>query len=234
MTVEESLTRSRSSGILAPIARFRPTVIVSVGAIALVIALGIAVAHSSAFARFELPIDQAISRHHVGLFDSVALVIEWLFSPVQAFVILVVASVITLIVRRSWTIGITFALVVLGGWLGSEAVKLIVHRARPDYHLLAHPLVLEHNFASFPSGHTCAVTALGVGLVFLFRGTPTLRWLAPLVVLSLLVVAFSRVYVGAHYPTDVIAALIYTPAVMITFLALWNRWVAASLLKRIG
>jgi undecaprenyl-diphosphatase len=184
--------------------------------------------------RLELPIDQAISLHHVGFFDSVALMIEWLFSPLQGVVFILLVSAVVLIVKRSWTIGITFALAVLGGWLSSEAVKLIAHRARPDYHLLAHPLVREVNFASFPSGHTCAATALGVGFIFLFRGTRTRRWLVPLVVLVLLGVAFSRLYVGAHYPSDVIAALVYTTAAVIAFLSLWNRWVSPILLRRFG
>ncbi|MCU1583763.1 MAG: phosphatase family protein [Microbacteriaceae bacterium] len=234
MSVDVSSETKRATGILAPMKRFRLTTLVSLIVVAVVIGLGFVISRSSLMTRLELPIDQAISRHHVGFFDSVALTIEWLFSPLQGFVLILLVSAVVLIVKRSWTIGITFALAVLGGWLSSEAVKLIAHRARPDYHLLAHPLVREVNFASFPSGHTCAATALGVGLIFLFRGTRTRRWLVPLVVLVLLGVAFSRLYVGAHYPSDVIAALVYTTAAVIAFLSLWNRWASPVLLRRFG
>jgi undecaprenyl-diphosphatase len=234
VSADASSTTKSATGILAPARRFRLTFSVSVIVIALIIALGVAISHSTAVTRIELPIDQAISLHHIAMFDSIALMIEWLFSPLQAFVLILLVSAVVLIVKRSWTIGITFALAVLGGWLSSEAVKLIAHRARPDYHLLAHPLVREVNFASFPSGHTCAATALGLGLIFLFRGTRTRRWLVPLVVLALLGVAFSRLYVGAHYPSDVIAALVYTTAAVIAFLSLWNRWVSPVLFRRFG
>jgi membrane-associated phospholipid phosphatase len=233
-SVHDISKKKRSTGILVPMARFRLTAAVSLVVVAAVIGLGVVIGRSNAISRFELPIDQAISRNHVGIFDGVALTIEWLFSPLQAFVVILLVSAAVFIVKRSWTVTITFALAVLGGWLSSEALKLIAHRARPDYHLLAHPLVREVNFASFPSGHTCAATALGVGLIFLFRGTRTRRWLVPLVVLVLLGVAFSRLYVGAHYPTDVIAALVYTTAAIVAFLALWNRWVSPLLLRRLG
>jgi undecaprenyl-diphosphatase len=209
--------------------RFRLTFSVSVTVIALVIGLGVLITRSTAVTRLELPIDQAISLHHIAMFDSVALLIEWLFSPLQGIVVILLVSAVVFIVKRSWKIAMTFAIVVLGGYLSSEGVKIIVHRARPDYHLLAHPLIHEVNFASFPSGHTCAATALGVGLIFLFRGTPTLRWLVPVVLVAVLGVAFSRLYVGAHYPSDIMASLVYTPAAMIAFLSLWNKWVSPRL-----
>jgi undecaprenyl-diphosphatase len=81
----------------------------------------------------------------------------------------------------------------------SFGVKDLVHRARPFVaHPQIHPLYVVHS-SSFPAGH--AATA--------FAGATVLSYAAPraapaLVVLALLI-GFSRVYVGVHYPSDVLA-----------------------------
>jgi undecaprenyl-diphosphatase len=81
----------------------------------------------------------------------------------------------------------------------SFGVKDLVHRTRPFVaHPQIHPLYVVHS-SSFPAGH--AATA--------FAGATLLSYVAPraapaVIVLALLI-AFSRVYVGVHYPSDVLA-----------------------------
>jgi undecaprenyl-diphosphatase len=77
----------------------------------------------------------------------------------------------------------------------SDGIKLAVGRERP----VDHPLVREPTSDSFPSGHAATSFACAATLaMFLPRRAAVLYVLAALI-------AYSRVYVGVHYPLDVLA-----------------------------
>jgi undecaprenyl-diphosphatase len=77
---------------------------------------------------------------------------------------------------------------------------------------------------SFPSGHVCLAVSLTIALYFLLRHRRRGVWvlLAGLAVTFL--VALSRVYIGVHYPTDVIASIPASLAGIILWCGLWNRF----------
>lgn len=219
--------RSGAPGILGPFRRYLLIFIVCVTVVLLVVVTARLMASSASWAQTELLVNQFLSRHHVAVLDRVALGIQWLLSSVPGLMLLLLVSAAVLIKTRDWMVAVTFALTVGGGWLSAEIVKNIVHRARPDYHLLADPLLTEANFASFPSGHTSLATALALGFILLLRGRPQQKWALVIGAMGVLIVAWSRLYIGVHYPTDVLGSIIYTTAVMIAFLVVWNQWVAA-------
>lgn len=86
-----------------------------------------------------------------------------------------------------------------------------VQRARP-YSVLPHAEVLisrSHDY-SFPSDHAVTAGAAVAGLWIIAQyGPKASRWLAVVGTILALLLAFSRVYVGAHYPGDVTAGLLY-------------------------
>lgn len=91
------------------------------------------------------------------------------------------------------------------GWLANSGAKLLFDRARPD--LVPH--LMEAAGASFPSGHSFNGAVVYLALAFAFTGFAHTRgariaMVAGAVLLSL-AIAFSRVWLGVHFPSDVIA-----------------------------
>jgi undecaprenyl-diphosphatase len=103
----------------------------------------------------------------------------------------------------------------------SFGVKDMTHRTRPFVaHPDIHPLYVVHS-SSFPAGH--AATAFAGATVLTYAA----RRLWPLFVGLAVAVAFSRVYVGVHYPTDVLAGAtigIVVGIVGVAALAVLGRW----------
>ena len=94
-------------------------------------------------------------------------------------------------------------------------LKHLVGRVRPwiDVAGLA-ALVNEPDPNSVPSGHTCA--AFAAGLVWA-RGLPR-RWMRIAAVVLAVCMGLSRLYVGVHYPTDVLAGA------AVGALCAWAAW----------
>lgn len=92
--------------------------------------------------------------------------------------------------------------------IGNHLLKLFFHRARPT--LLPH-MVTEHSF-SFPSGHATASTLLYGTLIFvmaLFFKEKKSRLIAQIIVgILILSIVISRIYLGVHYPSDVLAGVL--------------------------
>ena len=110
------------------------------------------------------------------------------------------AVVIALYTQHQRSRALFFGVAMLGELLLNQGAKLVFARPRPD--LWAH-LVNEKAF-SFPSGHAMASSAFVTALVLLLWYT---RWRNLAVVLGaifVLLVCSSRLYLGVHYPSDVL------------------------------
>lgn len=115
------------------------------------------------------------------------------------------------------------------GFLASGGVYIIknwVQSSRPWG--IAEPILSY----SMPSGHTTLAASVYMGLAFLIaRGvSPGKRWLiyTPAIIVTLLV-AFSRLYLGAHWLTDTIAALLLSASVLTIVIISFQRKIEAPI-----
>jgi membrane-associated phospholipid phosphatase len=148
-----------------------------------------------------------------------ARVITWAGS---GFVLVPLAAVYCLLLGRAglWREAAAVAIALGGAMLISDVTKTLTARARPS---------VEHLQAvtgsSFPSGHATQASAFWLSLVLALRATRVTsfaRRVAGVFAATLVLgVAWSRVYLGVHYPSDVVAGVILGSG--------WALWVRRCL-----
>lgn len=124
----------------------------------------------------------------------------------QALGVVIIAVLAALAVRRQWATAASLLLVVVGAQVLNTLLKAAFQRERPTVLEL-----LPAQQFSFPSGHTMVATAVYLYLAYLVwqRLQGFARYaLAASLVLLILLVGLSRVYLGVHYASDVIAGFI--------------------------
>ena len=136
----------------------------------------------------------------------------------DAGMIWIALAIILLIPKKTRRAGIA-ALIALavGALITNAALKNIVERTRPYEAIpgLVRLIEAQSDF-SFPSGHTCASFAAAFALYKTLPGKRKI-WKVLCIVLAVLI-SFSRLYVGVHYPSDVLAGA------LIGLFAGWAGW----------
>ncbi|HEX2863066.1 MAG TPA: phosphatase PAP2 family protein [Deinococcales bacterium] len=170
----------------------------------------------------ELGVDAAWGRDRNPVLAAAALAVHYFLGPVGG-VILAAAACAALLLRRRPLHAAAFGSITAAGWASSEAGKVLVGRLRPPSRAV-HALVSETRPDSFPSGHTALAFALALAVVLVLAHTVRQRWAAGAAgVLFTAAVGLSRVYLGVHYPTDVIGSVLVGTAAMLVWLPVWNR-----------
>lgn len=125
---------------------------------------------------------------------------------------------------RGWRRGALLAVVTLaGGGLLDLGFKVLFARARPEAFFDYYPAPTSF---SFPSGHALTATCFFGGIAVLVshrlesRVTQTLVWLVAIALI--LLVGISRIYLGVHYPTDVLGGWA-VGVIWVTAVALGDR-----------
>lgn len=142
------------------------------------------------------------------------------FVPVAVFLM-----AFLLMSRRYADVAMVFAglaVIGLGNWL-----KIIVDRPRPD-HQIFDPV---QSSLSFPSGHSLLAVILGGLLIYLVQTSvkPVLlrRTIQIGIVLVVVAMGASRVYMGVHWPSDVIGAYVFGVLAVIGLVGLRNTVASA-------
>ena len=163
----------------------------------------------------------------------------WLDGPMRAvtalgyyyFVLPLLAAITLAFYLKGWRLSAVMLVIsTAGGVFLTTVLKAVFRRARPE--------VIDSGytagFYSFPSGHaTVAVGfygALALILAYHLRGPA--RWAALLFGAALvLLIGFSCLYLGVHYPTDVLAGFLAAPLWLVSVGGVYVLWLSARGLR---
>mgnify|MGYP000896321961 FL=1 len=144
---------------------------------------------------------------------------------VRAVIPLIVISAALLMWRGRRDLAAVLVASSVGTWVVVNTMKLMVHRPRPPQSVR---LVTASGW-SFPSGHAGQAAAAYLALALLFAVTIRRTWVAVVVLAAGAVIAVligaSRVYLGVHWLSDVIAGWAVAIAWLAVLLAVlsWRR-----------
>lgn len=140
----------------------------------------------------------------------------------NAGLLFIALAVVVLFFRKTRRAGVTALLAMAVGFVCTNLIlKNLVARPRPWLDVVGLvPLIRESDPNSFPSGHTTAAFAFGFAL---WRTAPR-EWMKWAALAAAILMGFSRLYVGVHYPSDVLAGVLIG----------WvSAWIAYRLQKKV-
>src|SRR5215213_633609 len=154
--------------------------------------------------RFDRVVDDYLHSHATAPLTTFFLIVT-AFGSLEAMVILGVVVAAVLARGRRWTLLGTWLAAVVGSAVIDWLLKGLFQRPRPHF---AHPLLVETSY-SFPSGHAME-SFVAYGMLAYFAVLALRTWEARVAVvcgaaLLVVLIGFSRLYLGVHYFSDVIA-----------------------------
>jgi len=148
-------------------------------------------------------------------------------------IILMSATVLLLLILRHWWLAAHLAASFLAIRFATVIVKALVARSRPS------ALFEGSDAFSFPSGHASSAMALYGVLALLIAANVDAAWRRGIFLFFgtvVVLVAFSRIYLLAHWPTDVLAGMFLSLSVITAFAwqlkqhPVYERWFAPALI----
>ena len=172
-----------------------------------------------------------------GWLDAAAIVITRSADPPVAFAV-VTGVVAMLSLRRQWTAAAMLAFT-LAPTLCHYLLKELAARPRPEYAIMG----LDADSFSFPSGHAVFAAYFGGCLVYLAggliariplsrpfaKGVGGICWsIQILLAVWVLAVGASRVYLGVHWPSDIVGGFMLGGLALLIAISLKRQWPVAS------
>jgi len=184
----------------------RPTLIVFSTAVGLFLVIAFAIALSAPLAALDASAGTWLHVRATPLVSNAMAVVSFLGAPTTLTIVAVGGSLL-LLYRRRRTEAATLSTVVLGGNLLNFCLKHLIQRGRPVFD---DPIFSLPTY-SFPSGHAMASTVF-YGLLAVYASVNTRQGYAACIgiaaaVFMVALVSFSRIYLGLHYLSDVMAGI---------------------------
>lgn len=150
-----------------------------------------------------LPLDEAIlksiNQWSSQSFDRAILFLTTLAGPILATTIGVLLFIFFLIEKKKLN-SLYVVLTMAGTFLINTGLKLYFGRTRPALW----PALVEEGSHSFPSGHSMISMAIALTVVILFYNSKFRRTIIVLGIVYVTIIGFTRLYLGVHYPSDVL------------------------------
>jgi membrane-associated phospholipid phosphatase len=160
-----------------------------------------------------------INAHATPFLDDFFVVVTQ-FGGVLAVAAIALGIACILLLRKRYAKATFFAMSMGGALLLNISLKYIFERARPD---IWNQLVTETSF-SFPSGHAMASAALALSFAYIAWRKGYRAVIAVSAALYVAVIGFSRLYLGVHYPTDILAGWLVSTAWVLLMILTYRRW----------
>ncbi|XID93194.1 phosphatase PAP2 family protein [Paenibacillaceae bacterium WGS1546] len=171
---------------------------------------------------FDSAVIAAVQGRETDGWTAVAMLLSELGSTIG-----VIAICATILLLLAFVLGhrselVLFVAAVGGAVLLNQLLKLVFRRERPDLHRL-----VEETGFSFPSGHAMAAFALYAAAAYLLwrHIRPATGRIVLIAIVSLMIVGIglSRIYLGVHYPSDVVAGYVAS-GVWLGIAIAWWKW----------
>lgn len=136
--------------------------------------------------------------------DSLFLMLPWLGTNITLIPIVLAVAIWLFVKRDRPDLAMHLVVVQLGSFTLNAVLKDIFDRPRPELWEARG----QHAWAAFPSGHAIASVSVLLTIALLLRLERGWRWPMRVAVVLLLFSLYSRLYLGVHWPTDIVGGVV--------------------------
>lgn len=162
-----------------------------------------------------------ISKYFIN--DNVTPIVKFVTNIGDTLCIIII-SFISLFIFRNKRINISIVVNLITGTLLNNILKLIFMRPRPEINAL-----VEETTYCFPSGHSMVSMIFYGYLIYLIYhlcDNKIIKWIFILILsILIIIIGFSRVYLGVHYVSDVIGAFTFGIAYLILYTEITKKMI---------